>query len=60
MQGKRHWPLPCDPPTQPRSHGLTLPSTDLLIAACARHHDLALLHRDRHFELLAEAVPVSS
>ncbi|MDY7091644.1 MAG: PIN domain-containing protein [Acidobacteriota bacterium] len=58
--GPEVWRLACELAIQSRSHGLTLPSTDLLIAACARHHDLDLLHRDRHFELLAEAVPISS
>ncbi len=35
-----------------RRHGLSTPSTDLLIAACARVHDLDLLHRDAHFDRL--------
>lgn len=40
-----------------RTRGLTLPATDLLIAACARAHGLDLLHRDAHFQKLAEALP---
>ena len=36
-----------------RAKGLTLPATDLLIAACAEHHGLGLVHRDGHFEQLA-------
>jgi predicted nucleic acid-binding protein len=35
-----------------RRLGLTTPSTDLLIAACARVHDLELLHCDAHFDRL--------
>jgi hypothetical protein len=35
-----------------RSAGLTLPASDLVIAACARVHGLRLLHRDSHFERL--------
>ena len=35
-----------------RRRGLVIPTTDLLIAATARLHDVVLFHRDRH---LAEA-----
>lgn len=42
---------------QTRRAGLTLPATDLLIAACARAHDLELLHRDGHFDRLAAMEP---
>jgi predicted nucleic acid-binding protein len=38
-----------------RSAGLTVPATDLLIAACAAHHDLDLLHKDSHFPEIARA-----
>jgi predicted nucleic acid-binding protein len=37
-----------------RREGLTLPAADLLITACARHHGLGLVHRDAHFEQLAQ------
>lgn len=38
-----------------RRHGLTVrSSTDCLIAACALRHNLAVLHRDRDYQLLAE------
>jgi predicted nucleic acid-binding protein len=36
-----------------RGAGLSVPATDLLIAACAAHHGVALLHRDRHFDQIA-------
>lgn len=36
-----------------REQGITVPATDLLIASCARQHDVPLLHHDRHFELIA-------
>lgn len=43
-----------------RSQGITIPATDLLIAACARTFGLVLLHNDRHFDLLAgDAEPLS-
>lgn len=35
-----------------RQNGLTIPATDLLIASCAVHHGAALLHHDRHFDLI--------
>jgi hypothetical protein len=35
-----------------RREGLTIPASDLLIAACARVHGLELLHRDAHFDRL--------
>lgn len=35
-----------------RGGGLTLPATDLLIAACARRHGAALETADKDFELL--------
>jgi predicted nucleic acid-binding protein len=35
-----------------RSGGVSIPATDLLIAACAQHHDAELEHSDSDFELL--------
>ena len=37
-----------------RDLGITVPVTDLLVASCARHHDVPLLHCDRHFGLIAD------
>lgn len=37
-----------------RAGGLTLPATDLLIAALARVNDSQLLHCDAHYDRLAE------
>ena len=36
-----------------RKVGVSVPATDLLIAACAEHHGLELLHRDSHFDHIA-------
>lgn len=36
-----------------RAAGLTVPSTDLLVAACASVHDAGLIHRDAHFDRLS-------
>ncbi|MBI4311310.1 MAG: PIN domain-containing protein [Chloroflexi bacterium] len=38
--------------------GLTLPIPDLLIAAVAIDENATLLHRDRHFDLMAAHVPL--
>jgi predicted nucleic acid-binding protein len=35
-----------------RDKGMTLPATDLIIAACARHHRVGLECCDKHFEVL--------
>lgn len=42
-----------------RRRGLSLPATDLLIAACSRVHGLEILHRDAHFDHLA-AIPTTA
>ena len=47
------WALARDLARAARGHGLTLPAADLLIAACAAHHGLGLIHQDAHFEQLA-------
>ncbi len=39
---------------QLRQRGVTVPSTDLLIASIAIGSDVVLLHRDRHFDMVAE------
>jgi hypothetical protein len=36
-----------------RRAGVSVPATDILIAACAEHHDLEILHRDAHFDHIA-------
>ena len=40
-----------------REKGITVPTTDLLIAGCAETHSLSLLHHDAHFEAIARAAP---
>ena len=37
-----------------RTQGITVPSTDLLIAATARVHELELLEADSHFRMIPE------
>jgi predicted nucleic acid-binding protein len=37
-----------------RAAGLSLPASDLLIAACACVHGLELFHRDGHFDRLSQ------
>lgn len=36
-----------------RRAGVSAPATDILIAACAEHHGLEILHRDSHFNHIA-------
>jgi len=36
-----------------RTKGITVPASDLLVAACARHHEVAIDHYDGHFDLIA-------
>jgi predicted nucleic acid-binding protein len=37
-----------------RRHGITVPYTDILIAACALKSGAVLLHCDAHFEMIAK------
>jgi len=37
-----------------RQRGLTIPSSDIIIATAAIYNKIPLLHADRHFDLIAE------
>lgn len=37
-----------------RAKGVSVPTPDLVVAACARRHGAGLLHRDAHFDALAK------
>lgn len=39
-----------------RTNGLTIPSTDLLIISVSRRHSVSLIHADRHFDLVLQAI----
>jgi len=41
---------------QSRAAGVTVPATDLIIAACADHYEVELLHQDAHFDRLKSAL----
>ena len=41
-----------------RREGITIPFTDLLIGEVALRSESILIHRDRHFDLLASRVPL--
>ena len=47
------WSVAYDLARRARSRGVTVPATDVAIAACARRHDARLESADRDFELLA-------
>lgn len=46
------WGLACELACKARAAGISVPATDLLIAACARHHSAELEHCDSDFDLL--------
>ncbi len=48
------WDIACDLARRARAAGLTIPATDLLIAACARHHGVEVESMDAHFAELAK------
>ena len=39
-----------------RAKGLTVPSADLLVAACAWEHAVEIEHEDKHLPALAELI----
>lgn len=47
------WALAFEMARAARRQGKTVPASDILIAACARHHGVELEHADSHFEALA-------
>ena len=47
------WERACALARKARSSGSTLPASDILIAACARHHQVEIEHADRHLDTLA-------
>ena len=47
------WQAAYDLARRARSRGVTVPATDVVIAACARHHGVALESADTDFDLLA-------
>ena len=47
------WTLAFELGRKARGKGRTVPATDVLVLACARHHGVGLEHVDEHFNLLA-------
>ena len=47
------WQTAFDLASRARQAGKTIPSSDILIYACARHHGTEVEHADAHFEMLA-------
>ena len=50
------WTMANNLATTCRTQGITVPSTDLLIAATARVHQLELLEADSHFQMIPEKI----
>jgi predicted nucleic acid-binding protein len=48
------WKTACSLARQVRAAGITVPSTDLLIVACARRHKASIEHVDRHLDLISQ------
>ena len=48
------WRTACEYAFRLRRKGLTIPSTDVLIAACALQEEAVLIHGDAHFDLMAK------
>jgi predicted nucleic acid-binding protein len=46
------WSAACDLARRARAAGISVPATDILIAACARHHEVELEHADSDFSNL--------
>lgn len=51
------WNDACELARSARAKGLSVPATDLLIFACARHHGAVLDHADSDFDLLDSLRP---
>ena len=47
------WSVPCELARRCRAAGVTVPATDILIAACARRHGTGMEHADADFEAIA-------
>lgn len=50
------WQLACELAQLCRLTGTPVPTTDLLIHACAAVHKIKLIHEDKHFDVLASLV----
>ena len=48
------WKEACESTFKLRRNGLTVPSTDVLIATCSLITDSVILHSDTHFDLMAK------
>lgn len=48
------WEAAIDLARRCRRAGVSVPATDVLIAASAQHHGFPILHRDNHFDLIAQ------
>jgi predicted nucleic acid-binding protein len=55
---KTQWEKAFDLAFTLRRSGLTVPYTDIFIASCALTADLAILHADAHFDIMAEHMPL--
>ena len=54
------WQRACDYGFKLRRSGLTVPSTDVLIASCALRAHAVLIHADAHFDLMEKPLGLRS
>jgi len=47
------WQAACALASRTRQAGKTIPASDILVCACARHHGVEIEHADAHFAILA-------
>ena len=50
---ERVWQAAYAAASRSRQAGKTVPASDILVFACARHHGVEIEHADAHFEMLA-------
>ena len=48
------WDLACELAQKCRVQGTPIPTTDIVIVACARVHKVELEHVDKHFEIIGK------
>lgn len=58
--GKHEFTLAASIGKELREKGITIPATDLIIAASAQTSNASLLHYDRHFEIIASCCNFST
>ncbi|MBN2493150.1 MAG: PIN domain-containing protein [Deltaproteobacteria bacterium] len=56
--GREDFDLACEQGSLLRGKGITVPATDLIIAASAIRNSASLFHTDSHYDLIADHTPL--